>query len=455
MSDRYWIRPEPCKRWLYVLGIALAFASTVEASQVRSDRPPNIIIILADDLGYGDIGINGARQINTPYIDQLAREGVSLSSFYASANVCTPSRAGLLTGRYAIRSGLAYGVVEAEDGNGLPPDEITIAEILKPRGYRTAIIGKWHLGHSPQYWPTQQGFDYYYGLPYSNDMQDVALYRGTARIEDPVEQSTLTERYTAEAIRFIEENRSRPFFLYLAHTFPHIPLHVSDEFAGRSRAGLYGDVVEVIDWSTGQIVDALRRHGLDEDTLIVFTSDNGAWFEGSPGDARDAKGTTWDGGYLVPFVARWPGRIAAGTRSDALTMNIDILPTIARLAGARMPDGRIIDGRDLWEVTQGSERSPHEVLYFFNNEDISAVRTERWKLLMRTYYRTNLAAFERFKPGVGFDYWLLFDMRDPEPERYSRAREYPEILENMLAAWQRGREEFESLRLHPPPRLLP
>jgi len=416
---------------------------------------PNIIIVLADDLGYGDLSISGNQLIATPHIDRMAREGVRLTGFYASANVCTPSRAGLLTGRYPIRTGLAYKVIEPDHAHGLPQEEITLAEILKDNGYRTAAIGKWHLGHMPDYWPTEHGFDYYYGLPYSNDMQPLALYRDLLKIEEPVDQRSLTERYTAEAIQFIEQNKDGPFLGYLPHTMPHIPLYVSDAFKGRSRAGLYGDVVETLDWSMGEIFAVLKRLDLDDNTLVLFTSDNGAWFEGSNGEWRQGKGTTWEGGYRVPLIARWPGRIPPGMVSDAISMNIDILPTVAALVGAPLPPDHEIDGRNIWSLFQGSPDTPHEFLYLFDNEDIAAVRTQRWRLVVRAYYRRNLAAFDTFQDALGFSYPLLFNMTAPHPERYSQARDNPDVLAALESYLTRGRSEFEPLRTKPAPRTVP
>jgi uncharacterized sulfatase len=438
----------------YILRVAASACAGLWLAGATCAEQPNVILVLADDLGYGDIGANGATAIATPHIDQMAREGVRLTSFYASANVCTPSRAGILTGRYAIRSGLAHKVITADAEHGLPPAESTLAELLRDAGYRTALIGKWHLGHTPPHWPTSHGFDTFFGLPYSNDMQPLALYRGDEVIEEPVIQSTLTQRYTEETIRHIDAADGRPFFIFLSHTFPHIPLYASAPFSGRSRAGLYGDVVETIDWSMGEILDALRERGLDEKTLVIFTSDNGAWFEGDNGPYRDGKGSTWEGGYRVPLVAWWPGRLPAGTVSNALSMNIDLLPTIAALAGSNVPEGHVLDGRDIWPVLNGGD-SPHDVLYFFDNENIAAVRTPRWKLMVLSYYRRNIAAYERFQAGLGFDNWLLFDMTDSRPGRYSLARENPDILADMLGYLAAGREQFDSLRTQPPPDVLP
>ncbi|MEX1121860.1 MAG: sulfatase, partial [Balneolales bacterium] len=358
------------------------------AQDIQADQKPNFIVIFTDDLGYGDVGSKGSDLIQTPNIDKMEAEGVRLTSFFSSANVCTPSRAGLLTGRYPIRTGLANHVLFPDDDYGLPDEEITIAESMKDLGYRTAMFGKWHLGTVDVSWPTEHGFDYYYGLPYSNDMMPLGLYRNSSIIEEPVNQATITKRYTHEAIKFIEEQPDEQFFIYLPHSMPHTPLYASEEFEGRSRAGLYGDVIEEIDWSVGEIMKALKRLEIDDNTMIIFTSDNGPWFEGSAGELRERKGgASWDGGFRVPFIARWPGHIAPGNTSEAISMNFDVFPTLIELAGGELPDDRPIDGKSIWPLLQGSNKSPHEYLYFFNNEEITAVRSQRWKFVTRSYYR--------------------------------------------------------------------
>lgn len=414
---------------------------------------PNIIILLADDLGYGDIGPYGAARIATPHLDRLAAEGVVLTSFYASASVCTPSRAGLLTGRYPVRQNLVLDVARPTNRLGIAADEITVAELLRERGYRTAIIGKWHLGHRPEQWPTEHGFDYYYGLPYSNDMTPLALYRGTEVIEEPVNQTTLTERYTEEAIRFIEESGEEPFFVYLAHSMPHVPLFVSERFAGRSDAGLYGDVVETIDWGVGELLATLERLDLDENTLVVFTSDNGPWWEGSTAGLRSRKGNAWEGGLRVPFVARWPAGIPPSTTSDAATMNIDLLPTLVALAGGALPDDRPIDGRDISSVLRGSHESPHEALYLYRGDRIAAVRSGDWKLVVESFYVAVLATIGHsnyyYHPG------LLFDLADDPAETYSVTREHPEVAVELRALLEKGRGTIENTSTPPGPWELP
>ena len=403
------------------------------------ERPPNIILVLADDLGYGDLGSFGSTHIRTPHLDEMARQGVRLTDFYASGSNCTPSRAGLMTGRYTVRSGLAHQVIFVADEHGLPAEEITIAEMLKPLGYRSAIIGKWHLGHTPQHWPTTHGFDYFYGLPYSNNATPLALYRGSSKIEEPVRQAMLIERYTAEAIRFIEQHPDQPFFIYLPHTAPHVPLHVPDRFAGKSRAGLYGDVVEALDWSMGELLNTIRRLGLDEHTLVIFTSDNGPYPQGSTGGLRGSKGTPWEGGYRVPFIARWPGHIPAGAVSSGISMNIDLLPTLGVITGAPLPAGLKLDGRDIGGLLRGGSESPHDVLYYFSDERIAALRTPNWKMLVRARYR----GIDRRLPE--HDVLLLFDMRADPQERYSMAAHRPDKWQELQAYLARGQQELEAL----------
>ncbi len=424
---------------------------------------PNIILILTDDMGHGDIGAFGAQSIVTPALDMLARNGAVLTDFYASANVCTPSRAGLLTGRYPVRSGLAKGVIFPYSDYGLPASEVTLAEVLRAAGYRTAMVGKWHLGHVPGAWPTDHGFDSYFGLPYSNDMQPLALYRGTEdrgteELAGPVDQTVLTRQYTREAIEVIEAHgragdgerarRDQPFFLYLAHTFPHLPLFASDNFRDRSDAGRYGDTVEEIDWSTGAIVSALKRLDLFDNTLIIFTSDNGPWFEGSAGSLRGRKGGTFEGGFRVPFIAHWPEGVPAGARSGAMAMNIDLMPTLAALVGAEIPDTVTLDGRDILPLMRGAAQSPHEVLYFFSNDTIAALRTDRWRLVVRSYYLTYDIPLDQF------GYSMLFDLDSPHGESYSVANRYPAVLERMNGLLAQGRSRLEGLpQTFTPPRL--
>jgi arylsulfatase A len=397
-------------------------------------KQPNIVVILADDLGYGDVGAFGARTIKTPHLDRMAREGVRMTRFFASANVCTPSRAGLMTGRYAARSGLAVGVLYAHSTYGLPQSEVTLPEVLRDAGYRTAMLGKWHLGSVAEAWPTRHGFETFWGVPWSNDMNPLPLYRDTTIIEEPLVQESFATRLVTEARAVIEAPSNRPFFLYVAHIAPHVPLRPGPAFAGTSAAGAYGDFVQEMDWTTGEILSALKRAGKDRDTLVIFTSDNGPWWEGSAGELRDRKGGTFEGAYAVPMIVRWPGAVPRNTTSDAMAMNIDLLPTLARLAGGQVPTDRVIDGRDIWPLwTNANAATPHERLLFFSNASIAAVRTLDWRLVVRAYYLTFDAPLDRF------NYRLLFNMKTDRAETTSLWDRLPEIgarLQAMLAAAQ-------------------
>ncbi|MFN2289191.1 MAG: sulfatase [Chromatocurvus sp.] len=406
---------------------------------------PNIVFILADDLGYGDIGANGSTLISTPNIDALASEGARLTSFYAPANVCTPSRAGFLTGRQPVRMGLAKDVIRPGSSHGLPATETTLATLLRGAGYRTAMIGKWHLGNQAPHWPTSHGFDEFLGVPYSNDMSPFPLYRDEEVIEASVDQTTLTARYTEEAVALIEESGDRPFFLYFAHTFPHIPLFSGPPFRGQSGAGLYGDTVETIDWSVGQLIDALERSGQRDNTLIVFTSDNGPWFEGSAGVSRDRKGGTWDGAYRVPFVAYWPSGLPRGQLSDEPVSGLDLLPTLARLAGAET-DHLTLDGRDIWPVLSQGAPTPHDELLFFNEDQIAAVRSGDWRLVLRGYYKI-------YEVPLGDrGYPLLFNLASDPGENYSLAPDQPDEVARLLAIVAQARKQ---LAVPPPPPFPP
>lgn len=424
-----------------------AAASPFGSPVAHAFAPPNIVIILADDLGYGDIGAYGAKRIRTPNIDRLAAAGLRFTQGYASANVCSPSRAGLMTGRYAIRSGLAFKVVDAESPHGLPEAEETLGELVKRRGYRTLYLGKWHLGNFPAHLPLKHGFDGFFGAPASNDMPNFALYDGDVLAEQPVDQSTLTRRYTDRAVRFIAENSAAPFMLFLAHTFPHIPLYASGEFLGKSGAGLYGDTVEELDWSTGQILAALEEQGIAENTLVVFTSDNGPFFEGGTGGLRGGKGTSWDGGYRVPLIASWPKAIAPGRVTGNMAMNIDLLPTIADILGLE-PAAAIVDGRSLLPVFRGADESAHDFLYYFNNERVVGVRSQDWKYVTHAYYLGSLGAFEKFDqlPGFAAPYEMLLDADGIDGEAYSYADRFPGILNEHKEALISARRYFDALR---------
>ncbi|HQT54916.1 MAG TPA: sulfatase [Phenylobacterium sp.] len=415
-------------------------------------RQPNFIVILADDLGYGDLGCDGGSIIRTPNLDQMAAEGVRFTDFYASANVCTPSRAGLLTGRYAIRSGLAHEVIQPADTTGLPLSEITIPKALGD-AYATALIGKWHLGHVAPHWPpTVHGFDRFYGLPYSHDMKPLALYAGEGAAVEVIEPkpdfAKLTQTFFEQTIAFVEENRDRPFFALVTLTAPHIPLKPNPDDLTGSPGGAYGEVVEEIDLNVGRLLARLKALGLDEDTLVIFTSDNGPWFEGSSGPFRDRKGgSAWDGGFRVPFIARQPGTLPAGLVTDALSSNLDILPTLLAMAGIAVPADRELDGADLSAVMTRGAASPNEQIVLFDNTHVAAVRTARWKYVVRSYYRTYDVPLDRYP--------LLFDMGSDPGENYSVASLHPQALADMTARVAAARAKYGPIGQAFPPHVAP
>lgn len=420
--------------------LALLVAGAVSPALAQGGaKQPNIILILADDLGYGDLSINGSTLLKTPEIDRLAREGAMLSHFFSSANVCTPSRAGLLTGRYAARMGLAQGVIFPHSDYGLPAGEVTLAEALKEQGYRTHMVGKWHLGTVEGSWPTDQGFESYFGVPYSNDMVPLPLMRNRETLEEPAAQDELIGRFTDAALEVIEQAGDHPYFLYVAHTAPHIPLAPGEGFAGRSQAGRYGDVVEELDASVGRLRAAVERSGKARDTLILFTSDNGPWFQGSSGPYRDRKGGTYEGAYSVPLVAWQPGTIPAGARSDAIAMNTDLFTTLLRRAGGTPPTDRPIDGKDIWPLLQGGRTTPHDALLFFSNNKIAAIRTQGWRYVVRSFYLTFDVDLE---PRGGS---MLFDTVADPAETYDVSDRNPGVVE-VLRQWaEYARRELESI----------
>lgn len=413
-------------------------------------RKPNFIIILADDLGYGDLGGDGGKVIRTPNLDRMAQEGVRLTDFYASANVCTPSRAGLLTGQYAIRNGLAHEVIQPADTTGLPVDALTIPKALG-EDYASALIGKWHLGHVAPHWPpTAYGFDHFYGLPYSHDMKPLALYdtSQTPMSESKADFAKLTQQFFERTAAFVEENRERPFFVLLALTAPHVPLKPNPDDLTGSPGGAYGEVVEEIDLNVGRLLARLKELGLDEDTLVAFTSDNGPWFEGSSGPFRDRKGgSAWDGGFRVPFIVRQPGTVPAGQVSSGLASNLDLLPTLLAMAGKPPVTGRELDGRDISGLLKDGAASPHEEIVLFDNARVAAVRTQRWKYVARSYYRTYDVALDRYP--------LLFDMDVDPGENYSVARNFPEAAADMRARLEKARARYEPLAAAFPPHVAP
>jgi len=409
-----------------------------------ADRPPNFIVIFCDDLGYGDLGCYGSTKNRTPRIDALADQGMRFTSFYSSSPVCTPSRASLMTGCYPRRVGMhedatGHWVLIPRSRRGLAPDELTLPEALKRKGYATACVGKWHLGDQPPHLPTQHGFDYYYGIPYSNDMQaagrgdpPLPLVENETVIEAPADQQTLTRRYTEKVVAFIEQHRDRPFFIYLPHTFPHLPLFASDDFRGKSDNGRYGDAVEEIDWSTGQILDCLDRLNLADDTVVIFTSDNGSNGRngGSNAPLAGAKGSTMEGGMRVPMIARWPKKIPAGSTCDALTTTMDMPPTFCAFAGAEGPD-KPIDGYDITDLLTNTDGagSPYKALYYYRRRQLQAVRMGDWKYhlpLEQTHPNwSNPAQLGKGRPGK------LINLKDDLRETTDVSTEHPEIVEQM------------------------
>lgn len=417
------------------LGLAgLGLSSVWRNCGKPSKGLPNFVIIFCDDMGYGDMARTGHPTIRTPNLDRMADEGVIMTQFYSAAAVCSPSRAALLTGRYPIRNGIVR-VLFPHHAIGLPKDEITLAELLQQKGYATAAIGKWHLGHHPQFLPLNNGFDYYYGIPYSNDMDSpgrneppIPLMRNEKIIEQPCDQDTISKRYTEEAIKFMEEHKNSPFFVYLAHTMPHVPLHCSDNFRGKSRRGLYGDVIEEIDWSVGQILESLKRFELDDNTLVIFTSDNGPWTMknergGSAGLFRGAKGSTWEGGVREPFIARFPGKLPQGTVCTEVGTTMDIFTTCLKLAGLEIPGDRPIDGKALLPVLKGESKSSHNILYYYWDDRLTAIRAGKYKL--------------HFSKSIGNWKWAdcdpyeLYDLEVDPSEKYDLAAKKPEIVEKL------------------------
>ncbi len=411
-------------------------------------RPPNFILIYVDDMGYGDIGCFGSEKNRTPHLDTLAAEGMRLTDFYVASSVCTPSRAALMTGNYPQRVGLHLDeselcVLFPGGRKGINPSELTLAESLKEVGYATACVGKWHLGDQLEFLPTRHGFDEYYGIPYSNDMvartgpgrPPLPLMRGEVVIEAPANQDLLTKRYTEESVRFIREHADEPFFLYLPHAMVHLPLHASDEFRGKSANGIYGDAVEEIDASTGALVATLRELGIADDTLIIFTYDNGSTGRngGSNGQLRGRKGQTWDGGQRVPCVAWWPGKIPASSVCSELTAAFDLFPTFAELADARAPE---MDGRDIGALLRGEEgaSSPHEVFYYYQMNQLHAVRSGRWKLhLPLADKRRNWGKSEGEVP------LQLFDLVAEISEETDVSGEHPEVVARLTALAEEAR----------------
>ncbi len=456
------------RKWIHWISCCITFLMGAAAS--AADRLPNIVIVFTDDQGYADVGCFGGKGFTTPHLDQLAREGCRFTNFHVAQAVCSASRAGLLTGCYPNRIGI-HGALGPSAKHGIHADETTIAEVLKQKGYATGMAGKWHLGHHPQFLPVRHGFDEYFGLPYSNDMwpyhpeakpgtyPPLPMIEGDKVVDaeiTPDEQRNLTTWYTERAVKFIERNKERPFFFYLAHSMPHVPLFVSDKFKGKSEKGLHGDVMMEIDWSVGEVLKTLAKHNLTDNTLVVFTCDNGPWLSygnhaGSAGALREGKGTAWEGGTRVPCIMRLPGKIPANSASGAQLMTIDLLPTIAHLAGADLPL-RTIDGLNIWPLLTGKDAAnPHEAyISWYANNQLQAVTSGdgRWKLLLPHTYRT-LAGRPGGQDGVPAKYDSvvlkqaeLYDLQADVSETKNVADRNPEVVSRLLALAEQARAEL-------------
>jgi arylsulfatase A-like enzyme len=455
---------------LLLLALSGLSCSNVESNQGRTSTP-NVVLIFADDLAYADIGSFGATAYTTPELDKLASQGARFTDFYVSQPVCSASRSSLLTGSYANRLGI-HGALGPSNTHGINADETTLAELFKSKGYSTAIFGKWHLGHLPEFLPTQHGFDEFYGIPYSNDMwpfhpenpeawPDLPTIEGTALEGTNVvgyntDQSRFTTDFTNRTVEFIEKNAAehKPFFVYLAHPMPHVPLFVSEERAGKSGAGLFGDVIQEIDWSVGQVMNTLERLGIDQNTIVLFISDNGPWLSygnhaGSAEPLREGKGTAFDGGVRVPFLVSWPGTIDSGTEVSTPAMTIDIFPTIAEILDAPLPD-KPIDGKSIWNLMNGSRTEPVQEAYFFyyNRNELHAMRSGKWKLNFPHSYRT-MEGREPGKDGIPgkYDYSAtigleLFDLESDIAETTDVSSQYPEVMERLMKLADAKRAEL-------------
>ncbi len=451
---------------------ALAVGSAPQAVAAKK-KSPNVVVIFMDDMAYADIGPFGAKAYPTPHLDRMAKEGRKFTDFYVTQAVCSASRAGLLTGCYNVRVGI-FGALGPKSNNGLHANEVTLAELCKQKGYATAIYGKWHLGHHKQFLPMQHGFDDYFGLPYSNDMwpyhpgvlhlpmkerlkrwPHLPLIDKNEIINTQVsgkDQELLTTQYTERAVEFIEKNRDNPFFLYVPHSMVHVPLFVSDKFKGKSGAGLFGDVMMEVDWSVGQILETLRKHKLDKDTLVVFTSDNGPWLSygdhaGSSGPLREGKGTMFDGGCRESTLMWWPGTIPAGSVCSTPAMTIDILPTVAELIGAKLPDHKI-DGKSIVNLVTGkNDKSPQEAYYFYYGQQLQAIRMGKWKLHFPHGYRT-MAGRPGGTGGIPTKYsqakigLSLFNLEEDIGESTDVKAKHPKVVSKMQALGQAMRKEL-------------
>ena len=464
-NDNFDCMKTTVKSLLLLLCSLIVFSCGKRLNETSAERSPNIVVIFTDDQGYADLGSYGARDFKTPNIDRMASEGIRFTNFYVGQPVCSASRAALLTGCYPSRVGI-HGALFPNSGIGLNPEEETIAEVCKSKGYKTAMVGKWHLGDRPPFLPVQQGFDQYLGVPYSNDMwpghpdnerfqfDRLPLIENDSVIDYfDTDQNRLTTMYTEKAVAFIEANKDNPFFLYVAHSMPHVPLFVSDKFSGKSENGLYGDVIMEIDWSVGQILETLKKEGLDKNTLVIFTSDNGPWLSygahaGSALPLREGKGTVLEGGVRVPCIMHWPGKIPAGATQDEPAMTIDVLPTIANLIKAQQPKKQI-DGKDIWPLIMNDAKatSPHEALYFYYKQnELQGMRSGKWKLYFPHTYRSFEnktgrsdglpVAYSQRQMGLE-----LYNLEADISEKNNVADQYPAVVDSLqqMAAEFRAR----------------
>ena len=427
--------------------MAVAASTRMDVYASAPERP-NFVIILCDDMGYGDLSCYGNPTIQTPNIDRMAGEGMKLTQFYVGAAISTPSRSALLTGRLPVRNGMygdRKGVLFPDSKAGLGQDEITIAKVLRQNGYATGCVGKWHLGAFSPYLPTDHGFDYYFGIPYSNDMSPAQnkgpharnypptpLILGDKKIEDEPDQGELTRRYTEKAVEFIHEHAKEPFFLYFAHTFPHIPLYTNARFEGTSKRGLYGDVVEEIDWSVGEVLKALREHGLDDNTFVIFTSDNGPWLTerengGSAGPLKDGKGTWWEGGFRVPAICWMPGKIAPAI-NDEMMATMDLYPTFLAMAGVERPEGVVLDGVDQSGFLFEEKSSARDEVYYWWGSELMAVRKGEWKYYFKTIKDQYLRTCQIEIPAEP----LLYNVEVDISEKFNQAKSHPEIVRALI-----------------------
>lgn len=411
-----------------------------------AQQRPNVVLIFADDLGYGDLGCFGHPNILTPNLDKMAQNGAKLTSFYVGANVCSPSRAALMTGRYPVRSGMTgerFRVLFPFSTNGLPKDEVTLPEVLKTVGYSTGMVGKWHMGHLPGHLPTDNGFDSYYGVPYSNDMgfedkkghpykkmfPPLPMMENDKIASTNVDQTQMTKDYTNKAIEFIDKNKNKPFFLYYAPNFPHVPLYAGNDFKGKSKRGLYGDVVEELDWSVGKILDYLKANNLDKNTLVIFTSDNGPWLTegeegGSAGLLRNGKGTCWEGGVRVPFIAQWNGIIKPSQVITSMASTMDLYTTIINMAKGTIPTDRVIDGKDILPLLTNKTDKVGDELFYYDANQLFAVRKGPWKLHLKSIETGSGDQTQYVQP-------MLFNLEKDPSEKYNVGRDNPEVVKQL------------------------